>query len=170
MVLGAYSIGDKVISSVRMLIVAFTYAIYPNVAIQFKADRTNWIDYKKKMNKWLGLFFILFAVMLFFGAEIIVQLLTGTQNLLSSTYIKTVSLVPLFMALNTLNIVEFLIKNQYKLLFYCSVGLLLISLLAGSLFIQYVQPTEFGFYALFIEISAFVIARFYIKKEIADII
>lgn len=164
LILGAYSLGDKIIASVRMLIVAFTYAIYPNVAIQYEADRNNWINYKKKMNQWLGIFFILFAVGLFLGAELIVQLLTGTNNELSSMYIKTVSLVPLLMALNTLNMVEFLIKNQYKLLFYGSVGLLLISLLAGSLFIQFIEPTQFGFYALLIELAAIIIARFYIKK------
>lgn len=164
LILGAYSLGDKIIASVRMLIVAFTYAIYPNVAIQYEADKTNWISYKKKMNQWLGIFFILFAIGLFLGAELIVQLLTGTNNELSSTYVKTVALVPLLMALNTLNMVEFLIKNQSKLLFYGSSGLLAISLIAGSIFIQFFEPTQFGFYALFIEIAAIVIARFYIKR------
>ncbi|MDP2420275.1 oligosaccharide flippase family protein [Sediminibacterium sp.] len=164
-ILGAYSLGDKVISSVRMLIVAFTYAIYPNVAIQYKVDKANWIHYKNKMNRWLGISFILFAMGLFFGADLIVQLLTGTQNQLSSTYIKTVSLVPLFMALNTLNMIEFLIKNQYKKLFYCSVGLFLFSLLTGSFFILFIEPTQFGFYTLFIEIAAIVIVLFVAKKK-----
>ena len=117
------------------------------------------------MNRWLGISFILFAMGLFFGADLIVQLLTGTQNQLSSTYIKTVSLVPLFMALNTLNMIEFLIKNQYKKLFYCSVGLLVFSLLAGSFFILFIEPTQFGFYTLFIEISAIVIVLFVAKKK-----
>ncbi len=164
LILGAYSLGDKIISSVRMMIVAFTFAIYPNVAIQYKADKTNWKQYKKKMNQWLGIVFVLFAVGLFLGADLIVQLLTGTNNELSSTYIKTISLVPLFMALNTLNMVEFLIKNHYKLLFFGSIGLLIISFLIGSIFIQFIEPTQFGFYALFIEISAIAIARYYIKK------
>lgn len=164
LILGAYSLGDKIISSVRMMIVAFTFAIYPNVAIQYKADKTNWKQYKKKMNQWLGIIFILFAVGLFLGADLIVQLLTGTDNELSSTYIKTISLVPLFMALNTLNMVEFLIKNHYKLLFYGSICLLIISVLIGSIFIQFIEPTQFGFYALFIEISAIAIARYYIQK------
>lgn len=164
LILGAYSLGDKIISSVRMMIVAFTFAIYPNVAIQYKADKTNWKQYKKKMNQWLGIIFILFAVGLFLGVDLIVQLLTGTDNELSSTYIKTISLVPLFMALNTLNMVEFLIKNHYKLLFYGSICLLIISVLIGSIFIQFIEPTQFGFYALFIEISAIAIARYYIKK------
>ncbi|OYZ00897.1 MAG: hypothetical protein B7Y37_08325 [Sphingobacteriia bacterium 28-36-52] len=164
LILGAYSILDKIMASVRMMIVAFTYAIYPNVAIQYEANQNSWIQYKKQVNQWLAVFFLLFAVGLFFGSELIVQLLTGTNNELAETYIKTAALVPFFMALNTLNMVELLIKNQYKGLFYCSGFLLLVALIVGSLFIKNMQPIQFGLYTLLIEIAALAITSFYIKK------
>lgn len=164
LILGAYSILDKIMASVRMMIVAFTYAIYPNVAIQYEANRNSWIQYKKQVNQWLAVFFLLFAVGLFFGSELIVQLLTGTNNELAETYIKTAALVPFFMALNTLNMVELLIKNQYKGLFYCSGFLLLVTIIVGSLFIKNMQPIQFGLYTLLIEIAALAITSFYIKK------
>lgn len=170
LILGAYSVCDKIIASVRMLIIAFTFAIYPKAAISYEQNKDEWSRFKTQINRFLAIGFILGGLLIWFGSNFIVELLTGSENELAAGYLKTVAIVPFFMALNTLNVVELLINNQYQVLLYCSLSLLLFAACFASLFLTYNQPAYFGFYALLIEISSICITLFFLSKKMRGLL
>lgn len=162
-ILGAYSLCDKVIWSFRLLLIAFSSAIYPKAAIAYQEKKLKWKQHKKKVNRLLAAVFIAAGVLLYFLAQVIVWIFTGSGNELAATYIRWTSIVPLLAALNALNVIELLVKNQYRYLFYCSLALTCISVLTGFLVARYSAPIGFGLYPIVVEAAALFLFLYFIR-------
>jgi len=166
-IVGAYSLADKVISSFRILLVAFSSALYPKTAVLYQEKKESWPSFKKRINRLLFFTFLLIALFLFWGNEWIVFLFTGSENILAANYIRSISLVPLLAAMNSLNIIELLIKSQYRAIFYSSISLLIFILIVAFVFAFINRSEFFGYYLVLAEAAAIPISLFFIRKNIS---
>ena len=169
MIIGAYSLADKVISSFRILLVAFSSALYPKTALLYQEKKETWPLFKKRINRLLFFTFLLIALFVFWGNEWIVFLFTGSKNILAANYIRSIAWVPLLAAMNSLNIIELLIKNQYRAIFYSSISLLIFILIFAFVFAFINQSEFFGYYLVLAEAAAIPISLFFIRKNIPSL-
>jgi O-antigen/teichoic acid export membrane protein len=164
-VLGAYSLCDKVIWSFRILIVSFANAIYPRAAVSYLSNRELWLQYKKKMNVILAISLLCAAAALLLGSELVVYIFTGQHDALAASYIRTICIVPFLAGMNSLNIIEFLIKSKYRHLFYSSMTSLVATTTLAFLFVWLTASKFYGWYAVSIEAASVVITLYFLRKE-----
>ena len=126
--LGAYSLCDKVVGSSRILIISVSNAIYPNAAQLFKDGPQTWIAYKNKMKKIIAAAFFLLSLGLFILPGFVIQLLSGEQNQTAIDFLRIMAFVPTIAALNVLNVLDLLLKNDTLSIFRIALILLVISL------------------------------------------
>jgi O-antigen/teichoic acid export membrane protein len=164
-IVGAYSLADKVISTFRILLVAFSSALYPKTAVLYKEKKESWPLFKKRINRLLFFTFLLITIFIFWGNEWIVFLFTGSKNILAANYIRSIAWVPLLAAMNSLNIIELLIKNQYRAIFHSSISLLVFILIVALVFAFINRSDFFGYYLVIAEAAAIPISLFFIRKN-----
>lgn len=169
-VVGAYSLADKLISSFRILLVAFSSALYPKAAIMYENQKEYWTNFKIKMNKLLFYSFLLITIVIYLFNESIVHLLAGQQNDSAALYIRSIALAPLFAAMNSMNTIELLIRNQYQFIFLNSLCLLVFVLISTSFFIYINQSELFGYYLVIVELASIPISLYFLRKSSANII
>lgn len=165
LLLGAYSLCDKIVWSFRMLIISFSNAIYPKATIVFHANKEKWVVYKRKLNFFLFLVFTGVAALLFLLAPFIVQVITGSHNPLAVLYIKCICFVPLVAALNSLNVIDLLMKNRYQSIFIIALILLAISVVVSEIFIKLNNHSIFGCYPIIVELCSLPLYLFFIRKS-----
>jgi len=165
LIVSAYSLADKVVSSFRILLVAFSSALYPQSAILYETKRNHWPLFKKKTNTFLFLSFTMVAILIYFFNKRIVHLLIGQNDEISAHYILSIAWVPFLAAMNSMNIIELLIKNQYRFIFYNSLCLLTFVVITASLFIYANQINYFGYYFLLVEGAAIPISLYFIRRK-----
>ncbi|MCX6204964.1 MAG: hypothetical protein NTZ19_01765 [Bacteroidetes bacterium] len=165
LLLGAYSLCDKVVWSFRLLLTAFSGAVFPKAVRLYQEDATQWYRYKKNTNQWLAIFFLLVGIGLFVLSPFITKILTGGDNALSTSFIRSISFVPFVSSMNLLNVLDLLIKNSYQTIFKIAMLLLAISICTSLLLITFGAPAYFGSYPLIIEISSFSLYFYFIKKS-----
>lgn len=164
LVLGAYTFCDKIVWSFRLLLIAFSSAVYPRAAISYHSKKEEWFMQKRKLNWLLASIFLIAAAVLFFLAPSVVWLLTKTTDALTIQYIRCISLVPLVAALNALNVIELLISNSYSSLFITGMILLVLSVANSYLFLLAGQD-YFGYYPLTMEICALFLCLYFTQKQ-----
>ncbi len=162
--LGAYSLCDKVVWSFRMLIISFFNAIYPRAAILHQNNPEDWKLLKQKLQKLLWVLLCLAALILLFFANPIVHIITGKSDELAAFFIQSICLMPLVAGLNSLNVTELLLRNQYKYIFNIALILLTISILFAGLFIQWGNPRLFGFFPILVELCSIPLYLYFIKS------
>jgi len=164
MVLAAYSLTDKIIWSFRMLIISFFNTIYPRAAIQYQQSPKAWKQLKLKLSYLLSVVFITTAIVLFCFPETIIRIISTESNALAAMYLQYVALVPLIAALNSLNVADLLIKQQYKYIFVIAVLLLLLAIIFAQILVSLRQPGLFGLYLLIVECSSIPLYLYFIRK------
>ena len=110
----AYSIGDKIIWSVRLLIISITNAIYPAAVVIYNDSQQAFTIMKVKYNRFIGICFGLVSLTILIFASSIVKLYTGEYDATAILFLRLMSLSPLLASLNALNIIHLLISNQNK--------------------------------------------------------
>lgn len=163
--LGAYSLCDKIVWSFRILIISFANAVYPKAVSLFQAGNSYWTTFKRKMNYLLVAVFACTSVVLFFYAHWIVSIITGTPNQLAANFVKAVSLVPLAAALNALNVIDMLMRGDYRTIFRIGLIIITISVVVTEIFIYSGNTHAFGFYPIIVELSALPLYLYFIKKN-----
>ncbi len=164
-VLGAYAICDKIIWAFRLLIIAFSSAIYPKSTILYLDNKEKWFTYKKNMNIMLTIIFLLSGIFCLIFPSFIMTLFTGEKNNLSIVYLRAVAFVPLVISLNSLNLLELLIKNEYNAIFKISIWLLLISAMSTLLILWTNLINYYAFYGLFIESTCLLFYLTYLHRK-----
>lgn len=162
--LGAYSLCDKIVWSSRMVMISFFNAIYPKAVLIFKNDPQKWFQLKKRLNIAIGIILSVAAICLYFAADILVKLIVGHPDSLSSLFIQSIALVPLVIGLNLLNVAELFLKNQYSSIFIIAVILLIIAGLLSWVFIHWGQERFYGFFPLLTEIGSIPLYLYFIKR------
>ncbi len=95
--------------------------------------------------------FIAGTIVLFAAAPWVVLLLTGKHDPLATTYVRAISLVPFFAALNAMNVIDLLVKGKYNYLFHIGLILCSIAVLVSLLFVYFGDNRQYGYYPLIIE-------------------
>lgn len=164
LLLGAYSLCDKIVWAFKLLLSAFSGAAFPqSVRLYYKSEAL-WYEYKRKTNRYLAVFFILSGLALFFLSPFITRVLTKSDDALTCMFIRAVSFVPFVSAMNVLNVLDLLIKNRYRDIFKIAIILLGIAISTSVLLICFGTSTYFGYYSLIIESCSIPLYLFFIKK------
>jgi O-antigen/teichoic acid export membrane protein len=165
LILGAYSLCDKVIWASRLLISSFSSAVYPKSTLMYQTSPQSWKLYKRKLNILLAIVFSLGGLFLFLFPGLCIKLITGNRHELYEQYLRIVSFAPLVIALNSLNVIDVLLRNAYIMIFKISLIILFISILLSVWMISFNQPLIFAYYPLIIESCCLVVYLAFIRKK-----
>lgn len=165
MMLGAYSFCDKIVWAFRMLIIAFTTAIFPRAVNLYKENIASWKQFRNRVNKLMAVFFSLVMAGILLFTPFIVGLFTKTHNELAIIYTRAICMVPLIASLNAMNVVDLLLKNKYHYIFIIAMVLLGISVIVSLIFIQFNNKAIFGYYQVIVEIFSLPLYLYFIRKS-----
>jgi O-antigen/teichoic acid export membrane protein len=163
--LGAYTLCDKVIWSSRILIISVSNAIYPKAAQLYQEKTKLWSVYRLRMKKLVTMLFFLLSLVLFIFPEFIIYILAGEQNETAVIFLRAMAIVPTLAALNCLNVLDLLLKNDIVSIFRIAIILMIISILSAYFLVQSGQYKWFGAYTILIELSALLMYEYVIKKS-----
>ena len=168
--LSAYGFVDKLISSFRMLIYAYSASFMPHAAITHQAGFQGWQKLKRQQNGILALICIAAGLVMYFFPEQLLYLFllgkTGAPAFLfeSSRIIQLISPVPFFIAMNMLNVTELILERQFVAYFVAGIVVLIVSLLAIDALYLGISSVWVGFYPLLIESACLLIYGLIIRK------
>lgn len=158
LVLGAYAIADKLIWGVRMILIAFSNAIYPTAIETHYKSFQDWIKFRKQINQALAILLISGGFILFFMAPYLATWLTkSSDTVLVTNFIRWISPVPLVIGLNALNVMELLMKNDFSLQLKLSSYVFLFSVVLTLFFLFVFASSLSILYLLFLESICLII-------------
>ena len=149
-ILGAYSLCDKLIWSFRVLMVAVFNAVYPKGAQLYQEDILKWKKFKQRLNRLIFWGCIVWAIAQFLLANLVILLITGKENLVAANYLRWMSFVPLFIALNMMNVLGLLLEKKNQFIFYAGVAILCFALIVCFVLLQ-INPYWYGLFPLLVE-------------------
>lgn len=163
--LGTYSICDKIIGSVKMMISHITYSIYPKAAFLFKEDIKHFTLFKNRIKKILSISFLILSIGIMAFAGPIIHLLNGEPNASAETLLHIMAFLPTVAALNSFNVLELLIRNQNIFIFRIAMILLVLSVGISLTIVVWGNLYWFGAYTILIEISALLMYEYLIRNR-----
>jgi O-antigen/teichoic acid export membrane protein len=162
--LSAYGLIDKLISSCRMMVNAYSTAVMPKAAGEYLQGTTQWRNLKKQQNSILALAcFIAGLVLYFFPQFILSLLLLGKSNVdvafmeEATRLLQLIAIVPLLIALNVLNVAELILEKKFKSYFGAGLIVLLIAVLFILFLYLGLPKYTLGYYPMIIEGACLVI-------------
>ncbi len=163
--LGTYSICDKVIGSIKMMISYISYSLYPKAAHLFKEGGSSFTLFKSRMKKLLFFSFLAlsFGIMIFAG--LIIRLLNGEPNASAETLLRVMAFLPAAAALNSFNVLELLIRDKNIFIFKIAMALLVLSAGISLPIVLWGNIYWFGIYTLLIEVTAVLMYEYMILKN-----
>jgi O-antigen/teichoic acid export membrane protein len=142
-VLGAYSIVDRITSGVRNILIAFSNAIFPLSIKTMDEDAAAWLQMRKKLNDFLFVSLMLMGfVIWFYAPEIAAWFSKGVEVTLVTAYIKWLAPIPFIIGINAMNVLELVVKKQFKTQFNINVILMCCSLVLAALFIYILKQDK----------------------------
>ncbi len=168
LVLGAYALCDKMVSSFRLLIISFSSAIYPGATRLYHEYPGKWKAYKNRINRVLTYVFLAAAAVLLIMPGFIVTIFIGEKNALGESYIRAIAFVPLIIALNSLNLLELLMGNAYKAISRVSLVILTIAGAISFILAWLNNPNYFAYFPLLIETACLLLYLAYLKRNPAS--
>ena len=163
MFLSAYGFVDKLISSFRMLVNAYSASFMPQAAITHQTGIKAWQKLKRQQNLILSVVCIAAGLVMYFLPEQLLYILllgkTGTPAFFAETarLLQYISPVPFFIAMNVLNVAELILEKKFVAYFGAGIVVLIVSLLAIDALYVGVSPAWAGLYPLFIESACLLI-------------
>jgi len=164
LLLGAYGIVDKLLGAARQLTSSFSLAIYPRASALHHEMPSLWLSFRKKLQKIYAVVFLSAGVFLYLISDLLVQWITKEPNLLAIEFVKIFSLVPLLIALNANNVIDLLLSNKYKEMFYISLMVLLSTIILSFSITQWNNIMSLGWYPVLMEGACLLIYAFYIRR------
>lgn len=124
-----------------------------------------WQNRKKAINKALFIVFTICGLCFLLMPSWIILLFTGEKNELSVYLLRIMSIAPLLIALNAMNLLELLIRDMYRSVFYISLIILFISILTGLIFVYTGKDLFAGLYPVVVEAFCLMLYVLYLKKN-----
>ena len=162
--LSAYGLIDKLISSGRMMVNAYSAAVMPHAAGTHQQGKDHWEKLKSQQNKILAVLCIVAgAVLYFFPEQILSVLLWGKHNTNADFFdqatvlLKLIAPVPLLIALNVLNVTELILEKKYLAYFIAGILVLLVAILFVAFMYLGLPINVAGYYPIIIEGSCLLI-------------
>jgi O-antigen/teichoic acid export membrane protein len=170
--LSAYGFIDKVVGSIRLVVSSYNASFIPIATSAHHTGFGNWKALRNKHNLVITILSLIAAGVLFFFSEEMIKLflLGGKERSaefisLSAQLLRMISLVPLLIALNALNIMELLMENRFN--DYLLAGLIVLLFSAsGAVFTHLgLQSRYLGFYPFYIEAVSLLIYLFFVLRN-----
>lgn len=162
--LGAYAICDKIIRSTRTMSVTLSIALYPRATQIYNKDSVLWQKQRKKWKLWITTTFLAGSLVLFIFAPFLIKLLSKQRNEIAIVFLRTMAIVPTISALNSLNVIDQLIKKKTINIFRIAIVLLVLSLLLTFTIFETGNYMFYGAFALVIETCAWLLYEFAVKN------
>jgi hypothetical protein len=170
--LSAYGFIDKVVGSIRLVVSSYNASFIPIATSAHHTGFGNWKTLRNKHNRVITILSLITAAVLFFFSEELVSLflLGGKENsavfiALSGQLLRMISLVPLLIALNALNIMELLMENRFNDYLMAGMIVLLFSASGAVLTHLGLQQRYLGFYPFYIEAVSLLIYLFFVLRN-----
>ncbi len=162
--LSAYGLIDKLISSGRMMVNAYSAAVMPHAAGTHLQGKENWNQLKKQQNKILTILCLIAGGVLYFFPEQILSILlwgkkTANEDFFNqaTVLLKLIAPVPLLIALNVLNVAELLLEKKYFSYFIAGILVLLVAILFVVFMYLGLPIKVAGYYPIIVEGSCLLI-------------
>lgn len=162
--LGAYSLCDRVISQCRNLINIIANAFYPRAVHLYKESVELWAVYRRKTKYLLAGVFFAGAIIIFILADFIVFTLSKQHDANSILLLRVMAFVPVISALNVINMLDLLLKNNTVYLFRISSILFLVAVVLAFLLSASNNYLFIGAFTLVVESCALILSEYLIKK------
>jgi O-antigen/teichoic acid export membrane protein len=162
--LGPYTLCDKIIGQCRILLITVSNAIYPNAARLFQQSTGLWNIYRKKTKYLLAAVFFAGSILIFILADFIVFVLSKEHNPTAVLILRVMAFVPIMSALNVLNVLDQLLKNNTVYIFRIAVYLFILSVVVAFALVNIGSALVIGSFTLIIETSAVLMYEYAIKK------
>ena len=104
-----------------------------------------------------------FSILLF--APWITLIITGGKNELATFYIRCVSFAPLVAALNSLNVIDLLMRDKYHYIFIIALILLGVTIASSAIFITKADHWMFGYYPITVEVFSLPLYWYFIHRS-----
>ena len=170
--LSAYGLIDKLISSCRMMLNAYSAAVMPKAAGEHLQGNEQWRTLKKQQNSILALACVCAGLVLYFSPDFILSLLLlGKSNVDAAFMVEATRLlqliaaVPLLIALNVLNVAELILDKKFKSYFGAGLIVLLIAILFILFLYLGLPKYTLGYYPMMIEGACLVIYFLMIQSK-----
>ncbi|WP_342647800.1 oligosaccharide flippase family protein [Mucilaginibacter sp. CSA2-8R] len=164
MLLGAYTLCDRIIGQCRNLLITISNAVYPKAVAVYNQNAANWQVYRRKMKYALTAIFFFGSVLIFFLADFIVFILSKEHNDMAATLLKIMAIVPVISALNVLNVLDQLLKNSNKAIFNIALILLVLSFIITYSLLQLNHIVLTGAFTVVIEFCALLMYEYIVNK------
>lgn len=162
--LGPYILCDKVIGQCRNLLITISNALYPNAAQVYKQSTGLWNVYRRRAKYLLAGVFFAGSILIFILADFIVFTLSKEHNATAVAFLKIMAFVPAISALNMLNVLDQLLKNNTVYIFRIAVILFIIAIGVAFISLNVGNPLLIGAFTLIVETSAWLMYEYVIKK------
>jgi O-antigen/teichoic acid export membrane protein len=163
-ILGAYGLVDKILNAFRQLVSAFSSAIYPRAAVLFNKGKSNWLKFRNNIQIVYLLCSVLTGIILFIFPHQLIRLISKDINIYAVEFTRLLSFAFIFLSLNANNIIDLLLAEKFKSMFYISITILFCTLLISCTLSKNYFQLSIGWYPLLIEATCFIIYTFAIKK------
>jgi O-antigen/teichoic acid export membrane protein len=163
-ILGAYGLVDKMLNAFRQLVSAFSSAIFPRAAVLFNTEKSSWKVFRMNIQIVYFLCSVLTGVVLFFSPDQLVRLISDNVNLYAVEFTRLLSFAFIFLSLNANNVLDLLLAEKYKSMFFISIAILFSTLLISFILSKNYFQLSIGWYPLLIEATCFLIYSFVIRK------
>ena len=166
----AYGFMDKLISSFRLIVNAYTSALMPQAASAHELGFNHWKNLKQQQNKILAVCCIMAgAIMYIFPSQLLTILLLGKNNEAAifkeaTSLMRMTSAVPFLIALNVLNVAELILEKKFMAYFIAGVFIMATSFLCLSLFSWGLPAQYAGYYPMVIEGVCLIVYMVIVKK------
>jgi O-antigen/teichoic acid export membrane protein len=162
--LGAYGIIDKLLNATRQLVSAFSSAIFPKASLLYHIGIHEWLHFRTKIQYLYAIASLLFAIILLLFAASIVRLITGGTDTVAISFVKLFSLAPLLLSLNANNVIDLLLAEKYRSMFYLSLVILMATMLYSFALTKISIDWLIGVYPVLMEGSCLLIYIYFLKK------
>jgi O-antigen/teichoic acid export membrane protein len=162
--LGPYTLCDRIIGQCRNLLITVSNAIYPNAANIYQKSTALWNVYRRKTKYLIAGIFFLGSILIFILADFIVFILSKEHNTNAVLILRIMTFVPTISALNVLNVLDQLLKNNNVYIFRIAVGLFVISFLVAFISLNIGSYLLIGAFTLIVETSSWLSYEYIVKK------
>ena len=164
MLLGAYTLCDRIIGQCRNLLITISNAVYPKAVSVYHHSIAQWQAYRRKMKYAIAAIFFCGSALLFFLADFIVFILSKEHNQTAATLLKIMAVVPTISALNVLNVLDQLLKNNNKAIFSIALLLLFLSFIITYSLLRLNHIVLTGAFTVVIETCALLMYEYVVNK------
>ena len=162
--LGAYTLCDKIIGQCRILLITISNALYPNAAHIYKQSIERWNSYRRKAKYLIAGIFFSGSLLIFILADLIVFILTKEHDQTAVLILRIMAFVPTVSALNVLNVLDQLLKNNTVYIFRIALFLFITAMLMSFVLLNSGNIQLIGAFTLIVELCALLMYEYVIKK------